>query len=63
MPLQTRPHPAGPVTVVGSPYRLDGVRPRVHDAPPLIGQHTREVLSALGLTDALIEEVLHAQRR
>jgi crotonobetainyl-CoA:carnitine CoA-transferase CaiB-like acyl-CoA transferase len=61
--LQTLPHPAGPVTVVGSPYRLDGVRPRVHDAPPLLGQHTREVLSALGLTDTLIEEVLHAQRR
>jgi crotonobetainyl-CoA:carnitine CoA-transferase CaiB-like acyl-CoA transferase len=61
--LQTLPHPAGDVTVVGSPYRIDGLRPRVHDAPPLLGQHTHEVLSALGLTDALIEEVIHAQRR
>ncbi len=58
--LQTVDHPAGPVTVVGSPYRLDGVRPRVHHAPPLLGQHTREVLSALGLTDALVEEVIGA---
>ena len=56
--LQTLPHPAGPVTVVGSPYRLDGVRPRVHDAPPLLGQHTNEVLQALGLTPEQIEEII-----
>ncbi len=56
--LQTVDHPAGPVTVVGSPYRIDGVRPRVHHAPPLLGQHTREVLTALGLSDSQIEEVV-----
>ncbi len=39
------PHPAGDVRVVGSPYRLDGVRPRVRRAPPLLGQHTVEVLA------------------
>ena len=61
--LQTLPHPAGPVTVVGSPYRLDGVRPRVHDAPPLLGQHTTEVLTALGLSAAQVEEVVGADRR
>ncbi len=61
--LQTVPHPAGPVTVVGSPYRLDGRRPRVHDAPPLLGQHTTEVLAALGLSTPQIEEVVGADRR
>jgi crotonobetainyl-CoA:carnitine CoA-transferase CaiB-like acyl-CoA transferase len=61
--LQTVPHPAGEVTVVGSPFRIDGHRPRVHDAPPLLGQHTHEVLAALGLSEAHIEEVTGAHRR
>ena len=61
--LQELDHPRGPVTVVGSPLRLDGVRPRVHDAPPLLGQHTAEVLLALGLTPDLVEEVVGADRR
>jgi len=61
--LQTVPHPKGEVTVVGSPYRLDGRRPRVHDAPPLLGQHTPEILAALGLSAAQIEEVTRADRR
>lgn len=58
--LQSLPHPAGDVTVVGSPFRFDGTRPRVHDAPPLLGQHTREVLEGLGLTSEQVEEVLGA---
>jgi crotonobetainyl-CoA:carnitine CoA-transferase CaiB-like acyl-CoA transferase len=61
--LQTVPHPAGAVTVVGSPFRLDGRRPRVHAAPPLLGQHTSEVLAALGLSASQVEEVTHADRR
>ena len=60
--LQEVPHPAGPVRVVGSPYRLDGARPRVRRAPPLLGQHTAEVLQALGLTPAQVEEVAGADR-
>jgi crotonobetainyl-CoA:carnitine CoA-transferase CaiB-like acyl-CoA transferase len=61
--LQEVEHPAGPVRVVGSPYRLDGSRPRVRRAPPLLGQHTVEVLSALGLSSEQIEEVVGADRR
>jgi crotonobetainyl-CoA:carnitine CoA-transferase CaiB-like acyl-CoA transferase len=61
--LQEVDHPAGPVRVVGSPYRLDGERPRVRRAPPVLGQHTVEVLSALGLSPSQIEEVVHADRR
>jgi crotonobetainyl-CoA:carnitine CoA-transferase CaiB-like acyl-CoA transferase len=50
------------VTVVGSPLRLDGRRPRPHDAPPTLGQHTDEVLLALGLTTEQIEDVTRADR-
>ena len=61
--LQAVPHPAGEVRVVGSPYLLDGVRPAVRRAPPLLGEHTTEVLRALGLDDDQIEEVSGADRR
>ena len=50
----------GPVRVVGSPYRLDGERPRVRRGPPLLGEHTVEVLTALGLSAAQVEEVVGA---
>lgn len=60
--LQEVEHPAGAVRVVGSPYRLDERRPRVRRAPPLLGQHTDEVLAALGLDPTLIREVLDAHR-
>ena len=55
--LQEVDHPAGSVRVVGSPLRLDGERPRVRRAPPLLGQHTTEVLTGLGLSAAQVEEV------
>ena len=61
--LQQVDHPAGAVRVVGSPYRIDGQRPRVRRAPPLLGQHTAEVLCALGLSAAQVEEVVGADRR
>lgn len=61
--LQSLPHPAGAVTVVGSPYRLDGRRPRPRTAPPTLGEHTVEVLQALGLKGTQIEEVVGAHRR
>ncbi|MCW2614858.1 MAG: L-carnitine dehydratase/bile acid-inducible protein [Frankiales bacterium] len=56
--LQQVEHAAGPVRVVGSPFRLDGVRPRVRRAPPLLGEHTTQVLTALGLTAEQVEEVV-----
>jgi crotonobetainyl-CoA:carnitine CoA-transferase CaiB-like acyl-CoA transferase len=61
--LQEVDHPAGAVRVVGSPYRVDGERPRVRRAPPTLGQHTVEVLSALGLSERQVEEVVSADRR
>lgn len=61
--IQQVAHPAGPVRVVGSPYRINGVRPRVRRAPPTLGQHSTEVLTDLGLSVAQVEEVLRADRR
>ncbi len=61
--VQEVAHPAGPVRLVGSPYRLDGERPKVRRAPPLLGQHTAEVLTALGLSQEQAREVTGAHRR
>ena len=61
--LQTVEHPAGQVLLVGSAYRLDGVRPRIRLAPPLLGQHTTEILEGMGLSDQQIEVVTGADRR
>jgi formyl-CoA transferase len=38
--------------LVGSPVRLDGVRSDSDLPPPSLGEHTREILKALGLDDA-----------
>ena len=41
-------HPsAGSIDLVGSPLRLSGTPPEYRSAPPLLGQHTDEVLSGL----------------
>jgi crotonobetainyl-CoA:carnitine CoA-transferase CaiB-like acyl-CoA transferase len=61
--VQSVPHPAGAVRVVGAPLRLDGVRPRVRRAPPLLGEHTDEVLRALGLDERTVQEVRDAHGR
>lgn len=60
--LQQLSHPAGDVRVVGAPFLLDGVRPRARRPPPLLGEHTTQVLTALGLSDAQIQEVVGASR-
>jgi crotonobetainyl-CoA:carnitine CoA-transferase CaiB-like acyl-CoA transferase len=42
-------HPeAGPLRLVGMPVRRDGARSAGEDPPPLLGQHTDDVLAELG---------------
>jgi crotonobetainyl-CoA:carnitine CoA-transferase CaiB-like acyl-CoA transferase len=58
LPATTRvPHPtAGEVELVNSPINLgSGLRPP--HAPPLLGEHTAEVLKELGLDDGEIERL------
>ena len=51
-------HPeAGPLRLVGMPVSRDGSRSVREDAPPLLGQHTDEVLAELGLDDTAIAEL------
>lgn len=58
------PHPSAPqpVELVGSPLHLSEGAPSYRSAPPVLGQHTREVLTGLlGLDDADIKKL--ADRR
>jgi len=52
------PHPlAGTVPLVASPMRFTAA-PLVHDrAPPLLGEHTAEILRDIGIGDAEIEQL------
>ena len=43
--LQTMELEGGPVTVVGFPLTLDGVRPRLRRPAPTLGQHSEEILT------------------
>jgi crotonobetainyl-CoA:carnitine CoA-transferase CaiB-like acyl-CoA transferase len=49
-------HPtAGVLELISSPIRMDGTR--APEAPPLLGQHTAEVLAEMGLSDDQIEDL------
>jgi crotonobetainyl-CoA:carnitine CoA-transferase CaiB-like acyl-CoA transferase len=50
------PHPlAGSVPSVANPIRMSATPPRYCGAPPLLGQHTREVLESLGIDGAELD--------
>lgn len=51
-------HPAGPIKLVASPLLIDGVRPDIVRHPPVLGEHTEEVLRSLGLDDPTISSTL-----
>ena len=48
--VQEVPVPEGVLRQVGSPLRVDGRRATISRPPPALGEHTAEVLGALGLT-------------
>ncbi|GHB88977.1 MULTISPECIES: CaiB/BaiF CoA-transferase family protein [Streptomyces] len=57
----TYEHPTeGSVTVPGFPYKFSATPPRIDRGAPLVGEHTREVLTEAGLTEGEIEELLAA---
>jgi crotonobetainyl-CoA:carnitine CoA-transferase CaiB-like acyl-CoA transferase len=52
------PHPsAGTVPQVANPIRMTQAPPRYERAPPLLGQHSTEILRELGLSDKDIEKL------
>ncbi|MEK7217360.1 MAG: CoA transferase, partial [Chloroflexota bacterium] len=51
----------GPTRYAGAPYRMEATPPRLYRTAPLLGEHNKEVFTALGVTAAELA-VLRANR-
>lgn len=52
-------HPvAGHVRTTGSPLRFDGEQARASEIPPLLGQHTRNILAEMGVDNDTIDKMI-----
>ena len=52
-------HPAaGHVRTTGSPIRLDGAPSVSENIPPVLGEHTRLILSEVGIDEGTIEKMI-----
>ncbi|WP_435272430.1 CaiB/BaiF CoA transferase family protein [Streptomyces parvulus] len=57
----TYDHPTeGRVTVPGFPYKFSATPPRIDRGAPLVGEHTREVLTEAGLVEREIDDLFAA---
>jgi crotonobetainyl-CoA:carnitine CoA-transferase CaiB-like acyl-CoA transferase len=57
--VQTIDHPAcGPIKVISPPVKYSNAEPSIRSPPPLLGEHTDELLQDLvGLSQECIEEL------
>ncbi|HEX6945817.1 MAG TPA: CoA transferase [Acidimicrobiia bacterium] len=58
MPIEYDHPVAGRVKGTGSPIQLDQRPARAHAAPPVLGQHTRQVLKEAGIDEGSIEKMI-----
>jgi crotonobetainyl-CoA:carnitine CoA-transferase CaiB-like acyl-CoA transferase len=57
--VQTIDHPAcGPIKVISQPVKYSNAEPSIRSPPPLLGEHTDELLQdVVGLSKERIEEL------
>lgn len=56
--VQSIDHPAcGPIKVISPPVKYSNAEPSIRSPPPLLGEHTDELLKVIGFDTARIGEL------